>query len=143
CVGVSTLGALAYNLLPLCSGCDDVICPVMDARRSQVYNAVWRGGKRLCADRLITLDTLGQELSELPENVKIHFCGDGARLAMSKIELPNISETPDNLIWQNGYSVARAALDKYRAEGAMTGEQLAPIYLRASQAERERTAGKN
>ncbi|MGN0661063.1 MAG: tRNA (adenosine(37)-N6)-threonylcarbamoyltransferase complex dimerization subunit type 1 TsaB, partial [Oscillospiraceae bacterium] len=51
CIGVSTLSALAYNML----GFDGIICPVMDARCSQVYNAVFRisGGapERLCPDR--------------------------------------------------------------------------------------------
>lgn len=136
CVGVSTLEALAYNL----EGFDGIVCPVMDARRSQLYTAAFRGGKRLTADDLISAEALGELLVTLleSENEKIYFTGDGYRLARRLIELPQIADTPELLRWQNAFSVARAAYAKFLAEGAVEGSKLSPVYLRASQAERER-----
>ena len=85
CVGVSTLEALAENL-PYTDG---ILCPVMDARRSQVYNALFRrtdkGLIRLCEDRLIPLAELDAELSEMGE--KVYLCGDGYALAKDKLSV--------------------------------------------------------
>ena len=122
CVGVSTLEALAYNM----SGFDGIICPVMDARRSQVYNAVFRNGERLCEDRLITVDELYGEISGYDE--KIYYTGDGYKLIHY-----NQTVTPELLRYQNAYSVAQCALNGE----CLTDIELSPIYLRASQAERE------
>ena len=54
CAGVSTLEALAKN----CAGFRGVVCPVMDARRSQFYNALFKDGKRLCPDRCIAFEEI-------------------------------------------------------------------------------------
>ena len=132
CIGVSTLQALAYNL----AACDGIICPVMNARRDQVYNAIFRadGGvlTRLCPDRAISVSDLADELAQYGE--PIYFCGDGADL-MSHLPSHPI---PDFLLWQNGYSVAMCALELYREGVRTTDTQLAPTYLRLPQAERER-----
>ena len=132
CIGVSTLHALAYNL----TACDGIICPVMNARRDQVYNAIFRaeGGNltRLCPDRAISVSDLAAELAQYGE--PIYFCGDGTPL-MS--HLPS-HPVPDFLLWQNGYSVAMCALELYRDGVRTTDTQLAPTYLRLPQAERER-----
>ena len=122
CVGVSTLEALAYNM----NGFDGIICPVMDARRSQVYNAVFRNGERLCEDRLITVDELYEEIKQFDE--KIYYTGDGYKLINY-----NQTVTPEILRYQNAYSVAQCALNGE----CLTDIELSPIYLRASQAERE------
>ena len=64
CIGVSTIEALAYNL----KGSDGILCPVMNARRNQVYNALFKfeGERlvRLCPDRAIAVKDLGAELAE-------------------------------------------------------------------------------
>ena len=132
CIGVSTLEALAHNL----ACCDGIVCPVMNARRDQVYNALFRiqNGEvtRLCDDRAISVSQLAQELGEYSE--PIYICGDGASL-MSHV---NSHYVPDHLLWQNGYSVAQCALRAYN-EGARTSDtELSPTYLRLPQAERER-----
>ena len=122
CVGVSTLEALAYNM----NGFDGIISPVMDARRSQVYNALFRNGERLCDDRLITVDELYEDIKQFDE--KIYYTGDGYKLIQY-----NQTVTPELLRYQNAYSVAQCALNGK----CVTDIELSPVYLRASQAERE------
>ncbi|MBQ8447487.1 MAG: tRNA (adenosine(37)-N6)-threonylcarbamoyltransferase complex dimerization subunit type 1 TsaB [Clostridia bacterium] len=139
CVGTSTLDALARNAQGLPGRF--LAVPVMDARRSQLYNAVFEysGGvlTRLCEDRLISAAELEKELagSEIP----VYFFGDGYAIA-SKLNIPAKATTPQILILQNGASVAASALAKYESSEAKEGFTdlaLSPKYLRASQAERE------
>lgn len=136
CVGVSTLEAMAWHGL----AAGGVVCPVMDARRSQVYNALFRieDGKprRLTPDRPIALAELAEELRILSEPV--FLVGDGAALTAAFLKgqgLP-FRTAPENLLWQSAWGVAMAAADK--APG--TADELLPVYLRLSQAERERQA---
>ena len=78
CYGVSTLEAMALNL----GVWDGLVVPVMDARRSQVYTATFRAREgmmeRLCEDRAISLQDLGEELKN--ENQPIFLVGDGSVL---------------------------------------------------------------
>ena len=134
CIGVSTLEAMAWH--GLAHG--GYICPVMDARRSQVYNALFKieDGKplRLCQDRALALPLLAEELKELDNPV--FLVGDGAELTAAFLReqgLPYIL-APENLRWQSAWGVAMAAMDK--APGST--QDLLPVYLRLSQAERER-----
>lgn len=137
-VGVSTLEAMAWQ--GLAAGEGSLVCCVMDARRNQVYNALFeiRNGKpiRLIEDRAISVEEL---LSELASNDAEPFLvGDGAALcrdACVKAGL-NCTLAPDNLRMQSAWGVAMAALDKQ----PISGELLQPVYLRLSQAERERQA---
>ncbi len=144
CVGVSTLNALAYNL----KGFSGIICPVMDARREQVYNALFLSdGKnltRLTEDRAIPLTELEAELKEKYADQKIYFCGDGYTLAVDSINIEH-SETPVLLREQNAYSIAQTALQKYNEEphNDYSDSSLKPTYLRVPQAERERLEKQN
>lgn len=135
CAGVSTLEALAYNLALT----DGLICPVMNARRDQVYTALFRAesGKltRLMPDSAISLSELREILLGYGEPVA--FVGDGYFLT-AKLDIPQKRETPDRLRHQSAYSVALAALAKLRAGEATSDRELAPVYLRPCQAERER-----
>ena len=134
CVGVSTLEAMAWHGL----AAGGYICPVMDARRQQVYNALFeiRDGKpvRLTEDRPIALEELAPQLKALASPV--FLVGDGAALTAKYLDSVQIPYrlAPDNLVWQSAWGVAMAALDK--APG--TADDLLPVYLRLSQAERER-----
>ena len=137
CVGVSSLEALAYNM----TGADGLICPVMNARRSQLYNALFicEGGnlKRVCEDRLISVFDLEDELRKYSD-MPIYLCGDGydiAKEAFTKIKTCN---TPTFQIYQSAYSVALCALKASKQELLTNDREIAPVYLRASQAERER-----
>ena len=134
CVGVSTLEAMAWHGLAV----GGIICPVMDARRSQVYNALFRieGGipVRLTEDRPISLEDLSREVEALSQPV--FLVGDGAELTYKYFIANNIScvMAPENLRWQDAWGVAMAAQDKTPG----TADSLLPVYLRLSQAERER-----
>ena len=137
CIGVSTLEALAYNL----RGSDGIICPVMNARRNQVYNALFRveHGKieRLCPDRAISLADLAAELAAYGDT-PIYLAGDGYEMTRAALGACNLRETPEELIYQRGYSVAACALSAFEAGRYTTDDALVPTYLRLPQAERER-----
>ena len=134
CVGVSTLEAMAWHGL----AAGGLVCPVMDARRSQVYNALFQveNGRpvRLCEDRPIALSQLAEELRTL--NAPAFLIGDGAELAEKYLREQAIPCTvaPENLRWQSAWGVAMAAMDKTPGNA----DALLPVYLRLSQAERER-----
>lgn len=139
CIGVSTLEAMARTVASFCT--DAIICPVMDARRNQLYNAVfeYRGGKllRLTEDRTVMADDLAKELDALDRPV--YFIGDGYDI-MEKRKLSYQRETPKACRWQNGYGVALAALALYQNtedKSVFTDRLLRPEYLRLPQAERE------
>ncbi len=136
CIGVSTLAAMAWNGLSF----GGLICCTMDARRSEVYNALFRieNGRphRLCEDRAVSLSLLSTELSEMNE---IPFLvGDGSLLTAAFLRERGLSFqlAPENLRWQNAWGVAMEAQGK---EG-ISSQNLLPVYLRLSQAERERQA---
>lgn len=137
CIGVSTLEALAYNL----RGFSGIACPVMNARRSQVYNALFRieNGKleRLCPDRAISLTELSVELASYGDT-PIYLSGDGYDMTREALADCNLCDTPEELIYQSGYSVAMCALAAYEAGVRTTDTELVPTYLRLPQAERER-----
>lgn len=140
CAGVSTLEAMAWQL----SGMEGIVCAAMDARRQQVYNALFelKNGKpvRISPDRAISLDDLQAELANV-EKTQI-VVGDGAHLcynAFQKCGYP-VKMAPPHLQYQTAWGVARCALEQAR-EGKLTDAAgLIPNYHRLSQAERERLA---
>ena len=139
CVGVSTLEAMARTVASFCT--DALICPVMDARRNQLYNAIfeYRGGKllRLTPDRTVMADALAKELESMDKPV--FFIGDGYHI-MEKRKLSCMRETPVACRWQNGIGVALAALAAYNEaedKSVFNDRMLRPEYLRLPQAERE------
>ena len=139
CVSVSTIEALARNALPLKS----VIVPVMDARRGQVYTAIFKSdGKsatRITKDDAISISALAEMLKEY-EGEDIYLVGDGYEVASRGLRAAGIEiqETPPLLINENAYSIAQVALEKYKMGEFVKDTEIAPIYLRMPQAERER-----
>ncbi|MBO5416616.1 MAG: tRNA (adenosine(37)-N6)-threonylcarbamoyltransferase complex dimerization subunit type 1 TsaB [Clostridia bacterium] len=135
CVGVSTLEALAYNLV----GSAGLICPVMNARRSQVYTAIFRSDgesiTRLTEDCAISIAELDELLAEYGEPVR--FCGDGYDITLPELKKCEYIPTPVRLRSQSAYSVAVCALRKYNDGKAQNDASLVATYLRPSQAERE------
>lgn len=134
CVGVSTLEALAWHGV----AAGGYVCPVMDARRSQVYNAIFKIEDglpvRVTEDRPIALSELAEEIRAL--NAPVFLVGDGAELTekfLKEQALP-CTVAPENLRWQSAWGVAMAAQDKEPGNA----DSLLPVYLRLSQAERER-----
>ncbi len=135
CCGVSTLEAMA---LPLAFEEGAVICCAMDARRGQVYNALFaaRGGElvRLVPDRAVSLEELGEELKNTENRVLV--VGDGANLCYNNLKgiTDKLALAPEPLRMQTAYGVALAAMREDRRFDPV------PNYLRKSQAEREREA---
>ena len=140
CIGVSTLEALAYHLKELAGSGEAILCPVMNARRGQVYNALFmvKNGvmSRICEDRALAISALEQEL--LNYTMPIFFSGDGYDITVKSLNSLSASVTPELLRYQNAYSVAMVALEKYRDGDRTTDAELSPSYLRLPQAERER-----
>lgn len=143
CAKVSTLEAMAWNLSVL----PGRICPVMDARRAQVYNGLFSSDgqtvARLTPDRAISLEELATELDKT--DVEQILVGDGSRLCYNDFVKRGLKVrmAPPNLRCQSAWGVARAALDQAREEKLVTANQLVPDYHRLSQAERERLAREN
>jgi len=133
CAGVSTLLALACNLI----GFDGTVaCPVMDARRGQVYTAFFsiENGQinRICQDRAVSISQLAGEIISVQKNVIL--VGDGAELCYNQMDgIGNLRLAPENLRFQKGGSVALAAAGAEQ----ITAAELIPAYLRLPQAERE------
>ncbi len=132
--GVSTLDAMARQL-QLHTG---HICACMDARRSQVYNAIFGPNGRITEDRAISLEELKQELQALAGPV--FLVGDGAELAYRSLSahIPCLVLPPEQCRHQRASGVAEAALEQIAADQPGNGAELTPNYLRLSQAERER-----
>ena len=137
CISVSTLESMAYN----CLGDDCIVCAAMDARCSQVYNALFRvtGNRveRLCDDRALALSDLKADLQKYSE--KIVLVGDGAALCAEFLSdsLCNVRLAPENHRIQTASSVALAARERLKNGETVSAEQLMPVYLRLPQAQRE------
>lgn len=138
CYGVSTQEAMAKQM----GAWQGYICPVMDARRSQVYNALFHVKKgeitRVCEDRAIALSDLGSELENLKEPV--FLVGDGSVLCYNTLleSVPGLVCPQEHRVHQRAAGVALVAREKIRRGETGDAAALAPNYLRLSQAERER-----
>ena len=136
--GVSPLEAMAESL-GIYQG---YVCPVMDARRSQVYNALFYVNQgqlqRVKEDRAIALSELKEELQTL--DGPVFLVGDGSSLTYSTLsgDLPALVLPPEHRMHQRATGVAILAARKQAAGEAADGNALTPNYLRLSQAERER-----
>lgn len=140
CAACSTLESMAWCLAH--TGME--LCAVMDARRNQVYNAVFaaEGGQltRLTPDRAIALSQLAEELQGDPRPKLV--VGDGAALCsgfLSEAGIP-CRMAPAQLVMQNAVGVALAAEEMAARGETVSARDLVPVYLRLSQAERERLA---
>lgn len=149
CIPVSSLEALAEN-----GPFEGLICPVIDARRDQMYTALFerknRELRRLTEDRLLPLVQIGKELKK--KNRKVYLAGDGCEKTEKALNCGKIRALPALLRDANAYSAAMCALRRFSqaADGAEPAakeekgqkpfdeESLCPVYLRATQAERER-----
>lgn len=137
-VNVPTVDALAFNLY----GTDQIICPIMDARRQQVYTGLYTfegdDFKVLCPQKAVGIDEIVKEINEMGKSVI--FLGDGVpvhkEFIKANIEVP-CNFAPPHLNAQR--AGALAALGKcYFEEGRLeTADEHVPEYLRLSQAERE------
>ena len=138
CYGVSTLEAMARNV----ALSDGIYCAAMDARRSQVYTAVFqqKDGElfRLTDDQAISIEELGQQLENI-EKPKV-LVGDGAALCYNTLSQTHkdLILLPEHARMQRASGVALVAWKKALAGEAQSAGSVVPNYLRLSQAERER-----
>lgn len=139
-VAVPTLEALAYNAW----GSRRIICPIMDARRRQVYTGLYRFDKDDKMEAL--MDQVPMDIDELikvlgDRGEEVLFVGDGidvyADTIRQKMTVP-FSFAPAHMNKQRAGSVAVAAKKRYEEGIYTSGDDFAPEYLRQSQAERER-----
>lgn len=140
CCGVSTLEAMAYGVTDF----EGVVVGAMDARRQQVYNALFRTENgcvtRLCADRAVAMELVAEELAAMPEPKLI--VGDGAVLLYDFLQKAGIGcRLVSPLHRQQSAAGVALAAEHLAAQGlTCSAQELQPVYLRLSQAERERLA---
>lgn len=138
-INIPTVDSLAYNLY----GTDHLICPMMDARRNQVYTGLyeWQEG-----EFKVVLQQFAAEVEELAEklnsyNREIIFLGDGVEAQLSKfaplLKVP-YSIAPIHLSKQRAAALGALGIEYYKAGKLQEGDSFEPEYLRMSQAERER-----
>ena len=138
CYGVSTLEAMAESL----GIYDGYVCPVMDARRSQVYNALFEVNRgkivRIREDRAISLDDLAEDVKNLEKPV--FLVGDGSNLCYNTLleRVPALVLPPEHRMHQRAVGVGLIAARELTAGVPGDAASLTPNYLRLSQAERER-----
>ena len=143
---IPTLEGLAYNLC----GTDAIVCPIMDARRGQVYTGIYE----FCGNELVVLeDQMAISIEELGDHLKkydkrIIFLGDGVPVFRARLTNEILAEeikagrdiqfAPANMNRQRAASVGTLGLRYYAAGKTETAMEHEPDYLRLSQAERER-----
>lgn len=138
-ISIPTVQALAYNLYDT----EGLICPIMDARRNQVYTGIYQYENH----QLVTVeDQMAVSIGELLEKLnhyekKVIFLGDGVPVFRTVIEeslqVP-YSFAPAHMNKQRAGAVAALGLQYYLEGKLQTAVEHAPDYLRVSQAERER-----
>lgn len=131
-LGVNTLDALAQNV----SGTDETVCPVIDARRGEVYTAAYKNGKRITDYRAVLLDNVLEEL----QGQRTVFLGDAAQNYADKIRSSDnaFRVAHDGILLQRAGSVGLMANALCRAGVVQDAYTLEPLYLRETQAERVR-----
>lgn len=143
-IEISSLEAMAYQ----CFGAEKLICPIMDARRNQVYTALfsWENDqfKRVWEDAPLPIEELAAGLNALGKDVI--FLGDGVPVyeqTLKEILQLSYSKAPAFMNRQRAAALGILALE-YAAKGEMVDSDMhRPEYLRLSQAERERLEKNN
>lgn len=138
-INVPTVDALAYNFY----GTDKIICPMMDARRNQVYTGLyqWIDGNFtvLRSQFAIEVEELAVILNEYDQ--EILFLGDGVEAQLYKFSSllkASYSVAPIHLSRQRAASLGSLGIEYFKAGRTENADSFEPEYLRMSQAERER-----
>lgn len=138
-IPVPTLEGLAYNLY----GTQHLICPMMDARRNQVYTGIYEakieGIQVMKEQTAMAVEELLEEINRIGR--QIIFLGDGtavyAELIEEKVKVP-YSFAPVHLSRQRAGAIGALGLELYKRHQFEAAHLHEPVYLRVSQAERER-----
>ncbi len=138
-ISVPTVDSLAYNLY----GTDKIVCPIMDARRDQVYTGLYKfvEGKMLIISpqKAVAIDEIIDEISN--KGKEVIFLGDGVPIHRDRISeriKVGHSFAPLHMDRQRAGTVAALGLVYYKENHVETAAEHQPVYLRVSQAERER-----
>lgn len=137
---VPTLEGLAYNMW----GCGNLICPIMDARRNQVYTGLYRyeNNNILCVMEQIPMDIYELLAILKKKNEMVTFVGDGIEpfqnIISQELKQGLFEFAPAHMNKQRAGSIAFAGLVYYKKGYQINGDDFVPEYLRVSQAERER-----
>lgn len=143
-IEVPTVDALAYNLYDT----KGIICPIMDARRNQVYTGIYSfQGQELeviSNQKATEIDKVIEEIKKLqkasPEYTKVVFLGDGVEIHQSRLIESfgdDVSFAPAHLSKQRSGAVAVLGAKYYKEGRMVNARDHEPVYLRLSQAERE------
>lgn len=140
-IHIPTLDATAYNIY----GVDALICPIMDARRSQVYTGIYKHQY----DFEVVMESKPMDIRELLATLstyrqRVLFLGDGVPVYKEIIEKEadfEYSFVPPNNNRQRAASVAALAALYFKEGKTVDADLMQPEYLRLSQAERERSDG--
>lgn len=150
-IHVPTVDGLAYNVY----GCEDIICPIMDARRNQVYTGIYTFSKKagekegrnlvepvfqvIKMQMAVSIEELAERLNRYRRPVV--FLGDGVpvyeNVLAEKLTVP-YSFAPAYMNRQRAAVVGTLGIQYYKSGKFETAEEHRPDYLRVSQAERER-----
>lgn len=142
-VPIPTVDSLAYNLY----GSKALVCPLMDARRNQVYTGLYHFEKNEDSYEMVCdLKQCAISIEEIIEIVNIHeqdviFLGDGVPVYAEKIKVlcqVDYSFAPAGFNRQKATSVGALGMLAYKKGEYVSAEDMEPDYLRLSQAERER-----
>ncbi len=140
-IHIPTVEGLAYNLC----GCSDLVCPIMDARRGQVYTGIYEFDN----EKLVTVEgQMALSIEELGEKLKgynrrVVFLGDGVPVFRERLENEimkdcDIRFAAANMNRQRAASVGALGVIYFHEGKIETAAEHVPDYLRLSQAERER-----
>lgn len=137
CVGLSSLETLAYNML---GSTKTHVCSLISAGHGNFYTAFFdldgQDVVRVTDDEILDTQSIADRLALKKEDITL--VGDGAEIFYETADVENLHLAPTELLHQHGQSVALAAIAHFK-RGEFTNDlELAPVYLRASQAERER-----
>lgn len=140
-IHIPTADAMAYSIY----GCEDIICPIMDARRNQVYTGIYQ----IDGDKLQVLEAqMAVEIDELAKKLctygkPVIFLGDGVPVHKDRLEKElmtnhDIAFAPAHMNQQRAAAVGMLGIQYYKEGKTETAMEHKPDYLRVSQAERER-----
>lgn len=137
-ISVPTVDGLAYNLYAT----DKLICPIMDARRNQVYTGLYEfkdnGFHIVVEQKAVDIEEITTEINEL--NREVIFLGDGVDVFKDKLKdlmKVNYSFAPVHLLKQRAGAIGALGIEYIKKGKIESADEHVPIYLRLSQAERE------
>lgn len=137
-ISIPTVDAIAYNLY----GIRDLICPLMDARRNQVYTGLYTFEndtfKIVKEQSALEIEKIAEEINTIRQPVI--FLGDGVSVYKEQLETlikVSYSFAPCHLSKQRAGAVGALAVSYFKANKSESAAEHAPVYLRLSQAERE------